>query len=120
VLDLIQHAEAMQKPGQELPWQQTRNQTMQLVQDLFQAGKREGAFAIDDTSLATLMLLGGLRGVLRFGERPRPADLPERIVTGFLGGYAAAGQECRPARVEKRSVGRMSGPGGLPVIEGAA
>src|SRR5262245_2447395 len=75
LFDLIQHAEAMQRPGQQFPWQRTRNETIGLVKDLLGAGVRAGLFAIDDVELAALMLLGGLRGVYRFGSRPRPARL---------------------------------------------
>ena len=70
LLDLIQHAEALQKPGGEFPWQKTRSLTMSLVQEVLEAGCRQGLFAIDDPGLATLMLLGGLRAVVRFGDRP--------------------------------------------------
>jgi AcrR family transcriptional regulator len=123
LLDLIQHAEAMQKPGQEFSWQKTRNQTTALVQDLFQAGKREGAFAIDDAPLATLMLLGGIRAVLRFGLRPRPTDIAERIVTGFLGGYAGPSTP-RPEKTGRNASAGSLAPvqhaGGLQVIDGAS
>jgi AcrR family transcriptional regulator len=88
LIDVIQHAEAMQKPGQELSWQKTRNQTMILVRDLFESARRDGVFAVEDPGLAALMLLGGVRGVYRFGVHPRPADLAERIVAGFLDGVA--------------------------------
>jgi AcrR family transcriptional regulator len=87
LLDVIQHAEAMQKPGQEFPWQKTRSKTMATVRDLFESAHQEGDFAISDPDTAALMLLGGLRGVYRFGVRPRPSDLAERIVAGFLDGY---------------------------------
>jgi hypothetical protein len=33
-----------------------------------------------------IMLLGGIRGVIRFGERPRRTDLAHRIVENFLRG----------------------------------
>jgi AcrR family transcriptional regulator len=88
LLDVIQHAEAMQKPGQELPWQKTRSQTFAMVRDLFESARREGDFHICDPDTAALVLLGGLRGVYRFGMHPRPADLAERIVAGFLDGFA--------------------------------
>jgi AcrR family transcriptional regulator len=123
LLDLIQHAEAMQKPGQEFSWQKTRNQTTALVQELFQAGKREGVFAVDDAPLACLMLLGGLRAVLRFGIRPRPADIAERIVSGLLGGYAGHGSEAQ-VRCDKRPLGVAQSPPpippGLQIIDGAS
>jgi AcrR family transcriptional regulator len=91
LLDLIQHAEAMQKPGQQLSWQKTRSQTFAMVRDLFESARRAGAFVIADADTAALMLLGGLRGVYRFGMRPQPADLAERIVAGFLDGFAHQG-----------------------------
>jgi hypothetical protein len=34
------------------------------------------------------MLMGGLRSVMRFGARPRPADLARRVVDSFLAGAA--------------------------------
>src|SRR5947209_4725438 len=63
LFDLIQHAETMQRPGQEFPWQKARNRTTELVKDIFRAGQRQGLFAIDDVDIANLLLLGGLRGV---------------------------------------------------------
>jgi AcrR family transcriptional regulator len=87
LFDLITHAEAMQRPGAEFPWQQTRSQTFDLTQDIFRAGTAGGLFRIEDPELAMLLLLGGIRAVLRFQEPPRPADVAERIVDGFLGGY---------------------------------
>lgn len=91
LIDLIQHAEAMQKPGQQFSWQKTRSRTFAMVRDLFESARRAGAFVVADPDTAALMLLGGLRGVYRFGARPRPADLPERIVAGLLDGFARQG-----------------------------
>jgi AcrR family transcriptional regulator len=88
LLDLIQHAEVMQKPDAEFPWQKTRGETMALVHDVLETGRRAGLFTCDDVDLAVLMLLGGLRAVVRFGKQPREEGLAERIVAGFLGGYA--------------------------------
>src|SRR5437588_276431 len=65
LFDLIQHAEAMQKPGAEFPWQKTRAQTIALVRDVIESGQRAGLFAVDDPDLAVLLLLGGLRAVGR-------------------------------------------------------
>jgi AcrR family transcriptional regulator len=92
LLELIQHAEVMQRAGREFPWQKARNLNMARVKEIFRAGQRDGVFAIDDPDVAALMLLGGLRAVFRFGPRPRPADLAERIVGGFLGGYGDRGR----------------------------
>jgi AcrR family transcriptional regulator len=88
LLDLIQHAEALQRPGHEFPWQKTRGETMALVRSVFEAGRQAGEFHIDDPELAMLMLLGGLRAIGRFAEGPRAADLPERIVENLLAGHA--------------------------------
>ncbi|MFO0929602.1 MAG: hypothetical protein U0736_21660 [Gemmataceae bacterium] len=86
LFDLIQHAEVMLRPSVDFPWQQARTRTLALVKELLTAGP----FAVDDIDLAALMLLGGVRAVIRFGDRPRPADLAERLVAGFLDGHAAA------------------------------
>src|SRR4051812_9543568 len=72
LLDLIQHAEVMQKPGTEFPWQKTRSQTVALVRDILEEGQGAGLFVLDDPDLAVLMLLGGLRAVVRFGAKPHP------------------------------------------------
>ena len=87
LFDLITHAEAMQRPGAEFPWQETRAHTIDLVHDIFRAGLSAGDFRIEDPDLAAFLLLGGIRAVLRFQKPPRPTDIADRIVTGFLGGY---------------------------------
>lgn len=85
LFDLIQHAEAMRKPGEEFPWQRVRNQTIHLVQGILSAKE----FGIVDREVAVLMLLGGVRAVIRFGPQPRPAGLAEQLVTRFLQGYSS-------------------------------
>ena len=85
----------------------------------FEAAKRENAFAIEDPELAALMLLGGLRSVLRFGSRPRPADQAERIVAGFLNGYGVTHSECQSARKEKRTPRSRLASADVQVIDGA-
>ena len=89
LLDLIQRAEVMRRPGAEFPWQKTRDDLLHLVADLFEEGRRQGAFALRDPDLNAMMLLGGLRSVIRFGPQPRPKDLARRIVANFLHGAAA-------------------------------
>jgi TetR/AcrR family transcriptional regulator len=90
VFDLIQHAEALRKPGAEFPWQKTRDKTMALVKDIFRAGQRAGVFKVADPDMAVLMLLGGLRAIIRFGKQPRPAGLAEEVVGRFLDGFGHA------------------------------
>lgn len=87
LFELIQHAEAMQRPGRPFAWQATREATIGLVKEVMRAGAREGAFRIGDLDLAALMLLGGLRAVVRFGPRPRPVRLAEAVVGGLLDGH---------------------------------
>ena len=86
LLDLIQRAEVLRGPN--FPWQKTRDQLLRLVLNLFEDARAQGEFVIRDPDLAVLMLLAGLRGVIRFGKRPRPRDLARRIVDAFLQGHA--------------------------------
>jgi AcrR family transcriptional regulator len=85
VFDLIQHAEALHRPNQEFPWR-ARAVSIDLTREVIVEGQKAGIFRPADPTLSTLMLLGGLRAVIRFGELPRPANLPKRIVEGFLHG----------------------------------
>lgn len=86
LLDLIQRAEVLSDSGVTFPWQPTRAEVLRLVLDLFEEARAAGAFAVRDPDLAVLMLLGGLRSVIRLGPRPRPADLARRLVENFLHG----------------------------------
>jgi AcrR family transcriptional regulator len=86
LLDLIQRAEVLRGPNRAFPWQQTRDDLLKLMHNLFQEARAQGAFVIRDPELSTLMLLGGLRSVIRFGKQPRPRDLAQRVVEGFLQG----------------------------------
>jgi AcrR family transcriptional regulator len=94
LLDLIQRAEVGQENGRAFPWQEVRNEGMRIVLDILEEGQRSGEFHIVDPNISMLMLLGGLRAVLRFGERPRTAELAEQIVDAFLHG-ALAGSALR-------------------------
>ena len=88
LLDLIQHAEVMQGPDADLPWQRTRLENVRLLEDVFEEARKNGDFFVADPELAAWMLLGGLRPVLRWGAIPRPPDLARRIVDQFLHGAA--------------------------------
>jgi AcrR family transcriptional regulator len=85
VFDLIQHAEALQRHDQPFPWK-ARWVSIELTTRVILEGQKAGLFRVEDPSVSVLMLLGGLRAVLRFGEKPRPANLVERIVKDFLRG----------------------------------
>jgi AcrR family transcriptional regulator len=86
LLDLIQRAEVMHGSGVAFPWQGAREQLPKLLKELFAEGARTGAFHVNEPDLTVLMLMGAIRAVIRFGDKPRPEDLAERIVDYFLGG----------------------------------
>jgi AcrR family transcriptional regulator len=88
VLDIIQHAEAMQRADRVFVWKKTRENNLRLVVGVLAEAQERSEFTVEDGELATLNLLGGLRAILRFGERPRPPGLARRIVEHFLHGYA--------------------------------
>lgn len=85
LFDLLQRAEVMQGP--DYPWRQTRDSLLQRVLAAFKEGEKRGEFTIRDPDLAAWILLGGMRGVIRFGKQPRAHDLAERIVDGMLHGH---------------------------------
>jgi len=93
VFDLIQRAEALRGPGEAFPWQPVRDEGVRLVGEVFQEARARGEFVVGEPDLVALMLLGGMRAVVRFGKKPRPSDLAERIVDNFLWGAASRGME---------------------------
>jgi AcrR family transcriptional regulator len=88
LLDLIQRAEVLSPVGAAFPWQETRERMPQLVRGLFEEATAERAFGVRDPEVTVWMLLGGLRAIIRFGDRPRPDDLARRIIDNFLDGAA--------------------------------
>jgi AcrR family transcriptional regulator len=92
LLDLIQHAEVMQGPDADLPWQRLRHENFRLVEGIFEEARKIGAFQVMDPNLSAQLLLFSLRPVIRWGEKPRPSDLAHRIVEQFL--YGAARPAC--------------------------
>jgi len=98
LFDLIQRAEVMSGPKKAFPWQKARDELFQQFADLFSEGNASGEFHIPDPDMAKLMMLGGMRSVIRFGARPRPRDLAAHLVECFLNG----------ADVGKRSNSKMS------------
>jgi hypothetical protein len=89
LFDLIQRAEIMRGTGEGFPWKHARDETLRIVAEIFQDAREREEFQVEDAEMRALMLLGGLRAVLRFGKRPRGTDLAARIVDGFLNGAAA-------------------------------
>jgi AcrR family transcriptional regulator len=89
LLDLILRAEALHKDGDAFPWRKSREEVPRLLKELFAEGEAEGLWAIRDVELTTVMLMGAMRAVIRFGEKPRPSGLARRIVDNFLQGASA-------------------------------
>src|SRR5262245_56058718 len=85
LLDLIQRAQVHRDEGKGFPWQGTREELLRVVRELFDEGAESGEFHVPDPEVSVLMLLGGVRSVIRFGEKPRPRNLARRIVANFLG-----------------------------------
>jgi TetR/AcrR family fatty acid metabolism transcriptional regulator len=88
LLELIQHAEALLRSGKEFTWNKARQQSVEMIRQVLAEAEQTGAFHVADHELATLLFLGSLRSVLRFGPKQRWADLPRRIVDMFLDGAA--------------------------------
>jgi AcrR family transcriptional regulator len=85
LLELIQRAEVL-AAGTAFPWQESRERMPQLVRRLFDEAADESTFAVRDPELTVWLLLGGLRAIIRFGDRPRPDDLARRIVDNIIDG----------------------------------
>jgi TetR/AcrR family fatty acid metabolism transcriptional regulator len=88
LFDLIQHAEALSRPQTLRPWLRWRDEVTGRVLGILADARRTGAFTVPHPELAALLLLGSLRSVIRFGERPRPPDLAARVIDLFLHGAA--------------------------------
>jgi AcrR family transcriptional regulator len=86
LFDLLQHAESRQQSGTLANWQNIRLSNIQRTLDILEEGRAAGLWDIVDPETPVLMLLGGLRAVLRFAAPPRPDDLAQRIVDDFLHG----------------------------------
>lgn len=98
LLELILRAELLRRPGSKFPWQETREELSEVLRCLFDEGHASGEFRMENADLAILMLLGGLRAVIRFGKPPRPDTLPAQIIAGLLDGYAVTPRARRSGR----------------------
>jgi len=94
LLDLIQRAEVLHDPNRTSPWHKAREELTDLMLDLFQAGQKAGNYDIRDPEVSALFILGGLRSIIRFGRKPRPANLPQCLVEIFLRGADISGSKC--------------------------
>jgi AcrR family transcriptional regulator len=105
LFDLIARAEVMRGPNRAFPWQKARDELFQLFLDLFKDGNILGEFRIRDPELAMLMMLGGMRTVIRFGKQPRPRDLAGQIVANFLNGADAG---VKTNGIEPKALSRLA------------
>ncbi len=96
VFDLIQRADALR--GADTPWQKARDEANRLIRRLLENGKIRGDFLVKDPETATLVLLGGIRSVVRFRSKPFPPELPREIVRMFL--FGADSNLIREQRVD--------------------
>jgi AcrR family transcriptional regulator len=99
LFDLIQHAEVVGRPDRENPWLKARRLSLDLFHETCAAGERLGLFHFEDRETAVLMLLGGLRAILRFGRQPRPEGLAGKVVQGWLQGHLHSSADLGPKSV---------------------
>jgi TetR/AcrR family fatty acid metabolism transcriptional regulator len=85
LLELIQRAELLRGLGSGFPWHAARETMFRLAGELFEAAAREGKYAVRDPQVAMMLLMGGMRTILRFGPHPRPEGMAERAVDALLG-----------------------------------
>lgn len=76
LFDLIQRAEVLQGP--DFPWGPTRQQLIEAVTELFESMNQQA-----DAEFLALLLLGGVRSIIRFGKG-KPQDLARQIVDVFV------------------------------------
>jgi AcrR family transcriptional regulator len=86
LFDLLQHAEGRQLSSTLETWQEVRLANVRLAEQILEEGQLTGLWDVPDPETPVLMLLGGLRAVLRMAARPRPPGLAGRIVEDFLHG----------------------------------
>lgn len=86
IFELIQQAEASR--GTNHPWQKARDGIIKEVMKLFEEGKRQGVFVVREPLISALIMLGGVRAVIRFGPKPHSAQLAKHIVHTVLHGAA--------------------------------
>jgi TetR/AcrR family fatty acid metabolism transcriptional regulator len=85
LLELIQRAELLRGLGAGFPWQAARETMFRLAAELFDSARRDTEYTLRDPEVAMMLLMGGMRTILRFGPRPRPERMAERAVDALLG-----------------------------------
>ena len=100
LLDLIQRSELESTAEREFPWHETRLELTRLLFNLFTAATVSGEASIRNPELAVFMFFGGLRSVIRLGEKPRPRNLARCLVDNLL-----LGADVQARRVRRRANG---------------
>jgi AcrR family transcriptional regulator len=90
IFELIQQAEASR--GTNHPWQPARDAVIKEVVALFEDAKIRGLFTVRDPGVTALVLLGGVRAVVRFGPKARPPRFARQLVETVLFGATALGR----------------------------
>jgi len=98
LFDLIQRAEIGHEQGKRFPWQEARDKGMRIVLEIFEEAKQSRELIFKNPESAMLMLLGGMRAIIRAGRRPRARRLAETLVDDFLHGSATIAQKKRLTR----------------------
>jgi AcrR family transcriptional regulator len=83
---LVQRAEVIR--GKDSPWQSTRHQFSQWIKEVLIDAERAGEFRVRQPDIDVYFLVGGVRHIVLFTPKPRPAGLAEHIVDTFLRGAA--------------------------------
>lgn len=84
--DLLQRVEVMNPSDAMVAWNEIRHQFAERISALLS----DPSLAVADPDYGALMLLGALRQLHRFGKRPLPDDIVERVVASYLFGAAAS------------------------------
>ncbi len=83
--DLLQRVVALSSGDGMAAWNEVRSQFAERIEALL----ADPSLAVADPGSGALMLLGALRQLHRFGKRPLPDDIVERVVVAFLFGAAS-------------------------------
>ncbi len=83
--DLLQRVESMNTGDREFPWIKTRQQMLDFVSGCVAACNPAASNTPNgDPRFYSLLLLGAVRAIIRFGQRPRSEKLSAAIVDTFL------------------------------------
>ncbi len=82
--DLLQRVEALNPSDETFAWTPVRKEFAKRIETIL----ADESIAAADPASAALMLLGALRQVHKFGQRPLATGMVEEVVATFLYGAA--------------------------------